>query len=48
MSTFADMKSQRKSNLSSLIKETEKIKIKGDIDGKYFVPNIKDVDCKIG
>ena len=43
MSTFADMKSQRKSNLSSLIKETEKItspNVFGDTDDRFWRPEL--------
>ena len=43
MSTFADMKKQRKTNLTSLIKETEKItapNIFGDTDDRFWRPEL--------
>ena len=43
MSTFADMKKQRKSNLTSLIKETEKItspNVFGDTDDRFWRPEL--------
>ena len=41
--SFADMKKQRKSNLSSLIKESEKISNPntfGDVDERYWRPEL--------
>ena len=43
MSTFADMKKQRKTNLTSLIKETEKISspnVFGDTDDRFWRPEL--------